>query len=208
MSDLSNHLPSALNAAAPAINHYGYLAIFGLILLEDFGLFFIPGESVLITAAFLAGAGKLNVFVVILAAIAGAVLGDSIGFAIGSLGGRRLIERWGKYVFITPERLNKAEAFFKRRGAKLVLFARFIDVFRQLNGILAGIGDMQWPTFLKYNSLGAVLWVAFWSAVGYFSGSHVGLILRYQLYLTITLVVAVVAYLFIRLIRRKHSRAG
>lgn len=198
-------LPSAINAVAPTVSHYGYLAVFGLILMEDFGLFFIPGESILIAAAFLAGLGKLNIIGVILVATAGATIGDNIGYAIGRLGGHRLVERWGKYILLTPKRLDRAEAVFKRYGAKLVVFARFVDLLRQVNGILAGIAEMKWLVFLRYNLLGALLWVGFWSVLGYFGGSHIKAILTYQLYVSITVVAVLVIYIGYRLFKKFSS---
>ena len=81
------------------------------------------------------------------------------------------MERWGKYVFLTPERLDKAEAFFNRHGGKIIVIARFIEGLRQANGIIAGITGMHWLRFLAFNALGAALWVGTWVSVGYFAGA-------------------------------------
>ncbi len=86
-----------------------------------------------------------------------AVIGDNIGFVVGHFGGRPLAERFGRYVFLTPQRLDRAEAFFDRHGGKVVTIARFIDGLRQVNGLLAGIAGMHWLNFLGYNALGAAL---------------------------------------------------
>ena len=87
------------------------------------------------------------------------------------MGGRRLVDRWGKYVFLTPERLDKAEEFFDRQGAKIITIARFIEGLRQANGIIAGITKMHWLRFIAYNALGAALWVGTWVSIGYFTAS-------------------------------------
>jgi membrane protein DedA with SNARE-associated domain len=97
-----------------------------------------------------AGAGRLNVIAVALVGFLAAALGDNIGFAIGHLGGRPLIERYGRYVLTTPERLEKATEFFKRHGARVVVVARFVEGLRQANGIVAGVAEMRWTRFLVF----------------------------------------------------------
>ena len=137
----AQHIPGIIRAFEPTINKYGYLAVAGLLLLEDFG-FPSPGETVLIASAFFAGLGQLNVFLVALVGFLGAVVGDNIGFAIGNYGGHPLVEKFGKYIFLTPDRINKAERFFNKHGGIVVAGARFVEVLRQANGIIAGLSEM------------------------------------------------------------------
>jgi hypothetical protein len=99
------HLPGVLHSLEPTLNQFGYLAVFGLVLVEDFGVP-VPGETVLILGAVYAGSGRLNIVLVALLGFLGAVLGDNIGFALGHFGGRRLVERYGRYIFLTPARLD------------------------------------------------------------------------------------------------------
>jgi len=101
---MPEHLPGVLHTLEPTLNHYGYLAVVGLVLIEDFGVP-VPGETVLILAAVYAGAGRFNIALVALLGFCRALLGDNIGFAIGHFGGRPLAERYGRYIFLTPERL-------------------------------------------------------------------------------------------------------
>src|SRR5919198_1499452 len=171
-------LPGFLNAIAPVLQHYGLLAIGLLILVEDFGVP-APGETILIAGALYAGAGRLNIVTVGVVAFIAAIMGDNIGFAIGHFGGRRPALRWGKYVFLTEERLNKAEAFFDRRGAIVITFARFVEGLRQANGIIAGITGMHWLRFLIFNAIGAALWVGTWVTAGYFAGNYIAAIYHY-----------------------------
>jgi membrane protein DedA with SNARE-associated domain len=203
------HLPGVLHALEPTLNHYGYLAVVGLVLLEDFGVP-VPGETTLILAAVYAGAGRLNVVLVGLLAFLGAVVGDNIGFAIGHFGGRRLVERFGRYVLLTPHRLDRATDFFQRHGGKVVVVARFIEGLRQANGIIAGITRMHWARFIAFNALGAALWVAVWTSVGYLSGSHINSIYhtatRYSTYTASAAGGLIVAYIAHRLIRRVRAR--
>ena len=145
----------------PYLDHYGYWALFGAILLENFGLP-VPGETLLIASALLASQGKMHIVPLLVTACIAAITGDNIGYAIGRFGGRRLVFRYGRYVLITEERLQKAEGFFGRYGGAVVVMARFFAVLRQLNGIVAGTAKMRWYRFLLYNILGAALWVTFW----------------------------------------------
>lgn len=153
------------------IGHYGYAAVFLLIMAEDFGVP-APGETALIAAAIAAAAGKLSIWGVVGAAALGAIVGDNIGWAIGHFAGRRAVLAVGSKVGITEGRYAKAESFFHRRGDVVVVFARFVEGLRQLNGIIAGTLDMHWATFLGFNAMGAALWVGTWAAVGYFAGEH------------------------------------
>jgi membrane protein DedA with SNARE-associated domain len=200
-------LPGFLNSLASPLEHYGLWAILLLVLLEDFGIP-VPGETVLIAGAVFAGSGQLNIVAVGVTGFIAAVLGDNIGYGIGRFGGRALVERWGKYVFITPERLDKAEAFFKRHGGKIITIARFIEGLRQANGIIAGITDMHWLRFVAYNALGAALWVGTWVSVGYFAGQHIttiyNTVTRYSLYAAIAAVVLIAAWVVNRI--RRHRR--
>jgi membrane protein DedA with SNARE-associated domain len=205
------HLPGVLHKLEPTLDHYGYLAVVGLVLVEDFGVP-VPGETVLILAAVYAGTGRLNVWLVFLLGFCGALIGDNIGFAIGHFGGRRLVERWGRYVFLTPERLDKAQGFFERHGGKVITIARFVEGLRQANGIIAGTTGMHWRRFLAFNAIGAALWVAVWTSVGYFSGNHINTIYddatRYSRYFAIAVGVLIVAYVTRRVLRARARKAA
>src|SRR5689334_3071523 len=164
-------LPGFLHGVAPLLDRWGYSAVAAVIGVESFGVP-APGQTLMVAAAIYAGAGRLNVFVVGLIAFVAAVMGDNVGYWIGIRGGRALVHRWGKYVLVTPERLDRAEKFFARRGNRIVLVARFIDGLRQFNGVIAGIMEMPWRTFLLYNAVGAALWVGWWTTVAYVFGTH------------------------------------
>lgn len=204
-------LPGFLASLAPVLDHYGYLALGGLILVEDFGVP-APGESILIAASVYAGAGRLNIVAVGVIAVLAAVAGDNIGYVIGRTGGHALVLRFGKYVLLTKERLDKAERFFRRYGGQIVVVARFIEGLRQLNGIIAGIAEMPWPRFLVFNTLGAVLWVGVWSTVGYLAGNHItsiyATVTRYSVYLLIALVLLAAAWITRTVLRRRRRAAA
>jgi membrane protein DedA with SNARE-associated domain len=203
------HLPGVLHSLEPTLDRFGYLAL-GLVFLEDFGVP-VPGETVLIIAAVYAGTGRLNIWLVALIGFIAAILGDNVGFGIGHFGGRPLAERYGKYIFLTPERLDKTATFFDRHGGKVIVIARFVEGLRQANGIIAGITGMHWKKFFLFNALGAALWVAVWVSIGYFSGSHIDSIYRaatrYELYFAILVVLVLLGFIGHRLWRwRKEKR--
>ena len=202
-------LPGFLNSLAGPLSHYGLWAILVLVLIEDFGIP-VPGETVLIAGAIFAGSGRLNVVAVGIIGFAAAVVGDNIGYGIGRYGGRALVERWGRYVFLTPERLRKAEYFFDHQGGKIITIARFIEGLRQANGIIAGLAEMHWLRFVAFNALGAALWVGTWVSVGYFAGQHITAIYdditRYSLYAAIAAVVLIAAWIAFHLRKRHRSK--
>jgi membrane protein DedA with SNARE-associated domain len=207
-------LPGIFASLGPLLNHWGYLAVGGFLVLEDFGVP-VPGETILIAASIYAGAGRLNVVLVAVVGFLAAVVGDNIGFAIGHFGGRALALRWGKYVFLTSERLDKAEDFFDRHGGKVIVAARFIEGLRQANGIVAGVTGMHWRRFVLFNMIGAALWVGVWVSLGYLAGSHIVTIYdqvtRYSLYVLIALGAVLVVFVARRLLRRRaasDSRPG
>jgi membrane protein DedA with SNARE-associated domain len=204
-------LPGFLNAISGTLQHYGLWAIGLLITLEDFGIP-VPGETILIAGAIYAGAGRLNIVAVGVVAFVAAVTGDNIGFAIGHFGGRALALRFGKYVFLTEERLDKAENFFDRRGSIVITFARFVEGLRQANGIIAGITGMHWLRFLVFNAIGAALWAGTWVTIGYFAGSNITTVYHYitlySYYVLAGLAVLIVGYIVWRRRRRRAAAAS
>ncbi len=142
-----------------------------------------------------------------------AICGDNVGFVIGHFGGgyvRRLLLRFGRYVGLTPARLEAAEARFRRIGPPVVVIARFIEVLRQLNGILAGIAGMHWLRFLLLNALGAALWVGFWGTLAWQLGERVhqlaALFKRFELPALGVLVLLLAAYVSWHLLRRRRQK--
>jgi membrane protein DedA with SNARE-associated domain len=202
-------LPGFLNALSSPLQHFGLWAIIFLVFVEDFGIP-VPGETILIAGAVYAGSGGLNIVAVGVAGFVAAILGDNVGYAIGRYGGRALVARWGKYVWLTEERLATAEAFFERHGGKIIVIARFIEGLRQANGLIAGITRMRWLKFAIFNMIGAALWVGCWVSVGFFAGQHITTIYNYvtsyTVYAVIVIVVALVLWIIARLRRKRHEK--
>lgn len=207
----SPHLPGLFASLAPVLDHYGYLAVASLVLLEDFGVP-VPGETILIAAAVYAGTGQLNVALVAVIAVVAAVIGDNIGYGLGRWGGRRLVVRFGRYVLLTEKRLDAAQGWYERHGGKVVVVARFVEGLRQANGWVAGITQMRWASFLAFNAVGAVLWVGVWVSVGYVSGSHIdtvyATIRTYILYVVGGAAIVLLGVLARHVIRRRQPGRG
>ena len=143
------------------LRDYGYVTLFCVALVESFGIP-APGQTLLIATALLAAHGKLNILGVTAAAFGGSTVGGVIGYWIGRNGGRRLVLRFGRYVKIGRPELRRLETTFRRYGIWFVLAARFFEVLRQLNGIIAGMAGMQLRRFMWSNAVGALLWVGVW----------------------------------------------
>ena len=150
-------------------SNYGYAVVFIGMFLENAGVP-VPGETMLLAGAALSRYGSLKLSWVILAAIAGATLGDNLGFLIGRRGGRALVERYGALLGMTGARLAHFDRFFDQHGAKTVFAARFISGLRVFGAILAGGSRLSWSRFLVFNALGAIVWAVTFGAVGYALG--------------------------------------
>ena len=142
----------------------GYAALFGILLAEYAGLP-LPGETALLGAVVLAGAGHLSLPLVVVLAIAGAILGDCLGYVIGRRGGRLLLLRPGPFVARRHRMLHGAERFFARYGAAAVFLSRWVPCARYLTPLTAGTAQMAWHRFLIFNVAGGVVWVASLTAV-------------------------------------------
>jgi membrane protein DedA with SNARE-associated domain len=158
------------------VAHWGYAAIFLGILLGNVGVP-LPEESILLLSGYLAWRGTLSLPAVIAVGIVSAVAGDNLGYWIGREGGRPLLLRYGRYCFVSPRQMRRAEQFFARHGHRAVFFGRFIAGMRFLAGPLAGISRMRFGRFFAYNASGAVVYVSVVALVGFAAGSHLHAVL-------------------------------
>ncbi len=199
---------SAMDRVLSLIEHYGYLVILFGVMLESTGVP-LPGETILLAAGVLVKGGRLDLGDVIVFGILGAVVGDQIGYWVGRGGGRSFVLRWGRYVFITPQRLGRAEAFFEKHGGKAVFLARFFSGLRVFGALVAGISRMRWGTFILYNALGGAVWATAVVLVGYFLGSSIGLVERWLGRATLVLfaLLALVVAFYLAYRWAAHNRA-
>jgi len=155
------------------LSTYGYWAVLVFVAIESTGIPF-PGETMLLAAAIYAGTTHhLALPFVIAAAAAGAILGDNIGFWVGREGGYRLLRRYGKYIRLDEHKLKLGQYLFKKHGAKVVFFGRFVAVLRAWAAFLAGTNRMPWGRFLIFNAAGGILWAILYGIGGYLLGNNV-----------------------------------
>jgi membrane protein DedA with SNARE-associated domain len=152
------------------LHTYGYTVLGVIIGLECVGLP-LPGETVLIAAAVLAGTThQLNIGLVVLSASVGAIIGQAAGYWIGWGVGFRLLRRYGHYIGLTNRRLAFGRALFRRHGVKVIIASRFVVLLRTLAGLLAGANHMPWPRFMAANVAGSVVWAALYGIGAYVLG--------------------------------------
>ena len=186
----------------------GYAGLF-LITFAESGLligFFLPGDSLLFTAGFLASQGFLSIVPLMILTFLGAVTGDSVGYAFGKKIGPYIFTKEDS-LFFSKEHLERARLFYERYGAKTIMLARFMPIVRTFAPILAGVGSMHYGTFLFYNILGGALWSLGLSGLGYFLGNNIPNIDKYLLPIIAGIIVLSVAPTMIHILKNPRDRA-
>jgi membrane protein DedA with SNARE-associated domain len=199
------------------LNHilatWGYLAVFLFVGIDAAGIPF-PGETMLIVAAIYAGTGALQIPIVIAAAALGAFVGFDVSYIIGRTGGRAFILRFGKYVRLDINKIERAEEFFEKYGNWAIFLGRFVSVGRAWAALLAGLNRMPWPTFLIFNAASAVVWALLFGVLGFELGHNLPLLHRVLRIIGIAGVVAlavvviVIVLLQLQLRRRREEQTG
>src|SRR5215469_7308253 len=161
-----------------AVETYGYWGVLIVVGLESMGIP-LPGETALLAASIYAGtSNRISPALVMVAAAAGAILGDNCGFAIGHFGGAPLLRRLSQVFHLDSRILEYAQVYFARHGNKTVFLGRFFSPLRATVALLAGINHMPWRTFLVWNMLGGVTWATIFGSLGYFLGNNLTLLGR------------------------------
>jgi len=187
------------------VAQYGYLAVFVIVGLESTGVP-LPGETTLVAAGLYAGAThRLNIFGVVLAAAAGAILGDNLGYLVGHWGGYRLLVRYGRYIRLSEKRIKIARYLFLRYGGEVVFFGRFTAILRTYAAFLAGTTRMPWRRFLFYNAAGGVVWASVYGGGAYLLGRQIERVSG-PLEVVFVLVGVVAVVVATLLIRRQEDR--
>jgi membrane-associated protein len=180
---------------AALIRSFGYVGVWAIIFAES-GLFigfFLPGDSLLFTAGFLASQpNSLNIWILIAGCFIAAVLGDNVGYATGNRFGRRLFQKEDSWLF-HKKNLVRAQRFYDQYGRKTIILARFIPIVRTFAPIVAGIGAMKYPVFFTYNLVGGAVWTVGLCLLGYFLGRAIPDVDKYLLpIIAVIIVVSVV----------------
>jgi membrane-associated protein len=189
LSDLFNRLRDVSGLVQAA----GYTGMAAIIFSET-GLligFFLPGDSLLVSAGLLASQGYIDVWLLGLVLSVAAIAGDTVGYAIGKASGPRLFTREDSLLF-NRKHLMRAHEFYERHGGKTIIIARFMPIIRTFAPVVAGMGEMQYARFLSYNVVGGVSWVWSMLLLGLFLGrtfpgvaKHIDLIILVIVFLSI-----------------------
>ena len=165
------HLDKSLGGVITQYGTITYLLLF-IILFCETGLVvtpILPGDSLIFAAASFGALGQLNIFILIPLVLVAAILGDATNYMIGAKIGKKLIESNNR--FIKKEYLEKTHKFYEKYGGKTIIIARFVPIVRTFAPFVAGVGEMHYKTFFKYNAAGATLWAVVVLGAGYFLGS-------------------------------------
>jgi membrane-associated protein len=187
----------------------GYVLLVTIVFTET-GLlvgFFLPGDSLLITAGLVAAAGGLNIWWLNGVLMVAAIAGDSVGYAIGARLGPRLFTREKSFLF-NPRHVERTRQFYERHGAKTIVLARFIPIIRTFAPVVAGVGEMRYRRFLLYNVVGGVGWVLSMTCAGFLLGRAIPNIDKYIHVVVIVVIVLSVIPIGVEILRERRRRTG
>ena len=205
-------MESILNFDLPVfIKAIGYVGVFAIVFAES-GLligFFLPGDSLLFTAGLLASQGYFNIWIIVALAVIGAIAGDQVGYLFGRKVGPKLFNREDSFWF-HKKHLARAEQFYEQHGKKTIILARFIPIVRTFAPIVAGVGKMDYKTFVRYNIIGGILWGAGVTLVGYFLGQLVPNADEYLLWIVIAIIILSVMPVVVPYVKNilKHQKSS
>ena len=189
------------------IDSTGYASIIVLMTFESMFMP-VPSEAVMPFVGFLVVEGRFSFLLVVLFSTLGSIIGSLISYYMGAFGGRPLIEKFGKYVFLDKHHLSLTERYFQRRGDITILISRFIPVVRHFISIPAGIGQMNLVKFIVYTVIGAGTWNAILTWCGFLLRTNWSEIMKYSHMIDIIVIAAIIGaavYVFIKLYRN-YSR--
>ena len=171
MIDFILHIDQHLQTLSAEYGTWIYAILFVIIFCET-GLVvtpFLPGDSLLFAAGAIAALGNMNIHLMVAILLAAAILGDAVNFIIGKYFGEKLFTNPNSK-FFKQEYLDKTHKFYEKYGGKTIILARFVPIVRTFAPFVAGMGKMDYAQFVKYNIIGAVLWVCLIAYAGYFFG--------------------------------------
>lgn len=170
-ADVSKYFGQLVSWIVATVGALGYPGIIALMFLES-SFFPFPSEIVMPPAGYLAAKGEMSLWLVILCGVGGSLLGALFNYWLSATWGRKFFDRWGRYVFVSPASLEKAERFFARHGHISTFIGRLLPVVRQYVSLPAGVARMNLPQFCLYTSLGSAIWVVALTLVGYWVGQN------------------------------------
>jgi len=187
------------------IHSLGLIGIFAIIFAESglfFG-FFLPGDSLLFTAGILASQNYLSIWFLVIGATLCAILGDNVGYWFGKKIGPKLFTNEDSF-FWNKKHIEKSHIFFQKYGKKSIILARFMPIVRTFTPILAGVGKMEYKTFITCNIIGGALWVSLMSLLGFFFGKLIPNPDRYILPIVLFIIVLSLLPAIVEFIKSKR----
>lgn len=166
------HLDQTLGAVIASQGEWTY-ALLALVIFLETGLVvtpFLPGDSLLFAAGTFAGIGALSLWVLLPLLIVAAIAGDTVNYWVGRKYGLKAYQRFQGRL-LKPEYLERTQKFYRKHGARMIVLARFVPIVRTLAPFVAGVGEMPYATFIRYNVLGGIAWVVLLTVAGYFLGT-------------------------------------
>jgi len=197
--DFAHHLTRLLQS-------YTYPVLVILVLLESVGVP-LPGEIALVTAAAYASLGHISIYVVIILAATGAIVGGVLGYWIGLKGGLPLLAHYGGYIGVRQAHIDRAHAFFEKNGAKTILFGRFIAILRTWAAIIAGTARMSFTKFVTYNTIGSVIWAIVFGWLGYYFGRDLPLLEIYISHASFGILIVLAVGMAVFIIWKRHANS-
>ncbi|HEY3454378.1 MAG TPA: DedA family protein [Bryobacteraceae bacterium] len=190
------------------LSQYGYIGLFAGLLFGILGLP-IPDETLLVFCGYLIYRGRLDFTTTFLAGFAGSLCGITLSFYLGRTLGRAVVHRYGKYIRLTPEHLERVDRWFERIGAWSLSIGYFVPGIRHFTALVAGMGHMRYFTFALFAYSGAAVWVALFLTLGYLFGDRwentSALVHRYTLIATaVAAVILAIVWLYRRRLRRRQ----
>jgi membrane-associated protein len=207
--DVLGLLTGAPDAIEAAILWGGYALLVTIVFTETgllIGLF-LPGDSLLIIAGLAAAAGGLNIWWLFGLLSAAAIIGDSVGYAIGYRTGPLLFTR-PQSLFFNPRHVERTREFYARHGAKTIVLARFIPIIRTFAPVVAGVGQMEYRKFVFYNVAGGLGWVISMTSAGYLLGRSIPNIADYAHWVAVVVIVLSVVPIVTEVLRERKRRSA
>ncbi|MCR4334436.1 MAG: VTT domain-containing protein [Patescibacteria group bacterium] len=186
------------------IKTLGILGVFAIIFAETglfFG-FFLPGDSLLFTAGFLASQGYLSIALLVGGSALFAIVGDSVGYAFGKKTGPAIFNKENSR-FFNKHHIERAKVFYEKHGRKTIILARFVPIVRTFAPIIAGVGEMEYRTFLFFNIIGGVLWTFGLSFLGYWLGNTIPNVDQYLLPIILVIIFLSLIPIIIEFLKKK-----
>lgn len=189
------------------VGAFGYIGIFVMMLIES-SIFPLPSEVVMIPAGYLCAKGEMNLVIVIVLGTLGSIAGALLNYYLAVKLGRKLILKYGHYVFFKPETLEKVEVFFKMHGSFSTFTGRLIPVIRHYISLPAGLARMNVWLFCFYTGFGAAIWVSILTFLGYYFGQNEALLNEHLHTITIAVIVFIVIFaaIYIWLHKKKERK--